>query len=108
MVFPVVAFADVEDTAVILALSDKNQGELHTYQILGTWAGTITFEVKTRATSTWVSVLVTNVATQAIPTGATTTANGVFRFLGNGLDSRARFSTDTSGAPQVWRVQRTL
>ncbi len=108
MVFPVAAFADVEDTAVILALSDEHKGESHVYQILGTWTGTITFEVKTRGTSTWVSALVTNVATQAVPTTASTTANGVFRLLADGLDSRARFSTDSSGAPQVWRVQRTL
>ena len=103
-VFAVVAFADVEDTAEIAASSDHNRGDTHIYQILGTWAGTITFEAKTRGTSTWDILDVTNVADSAV--GTTTTANAVFRVAANGLDTRARFSTDTSGAPQVWRVQR--
>ena len=106
MIFDVVAFADVEDVATIESLSDVHESEAHIYQILGTWAGVITFEVKTPATSTWVSVLATNVTTGSDV--VSTTANGIFRFLGDGLDSRARFSTDTSGAPQVWRVQRRL
>lgn len=106
MVFGVVAFADVEDVAVISALSDKFRGESHTYQILGTWAGVITFEAKTRGTSTWVSMMATNVADDSV--AATTTANGVFRMLADGMDTRARFSTDTSGAPQVWRTQRSI
>ncbi len=106
MVFAVVAFADVEDVAAIDALADAFRGEAHIYQILGTWAGVITFEVKARNTSTWVSILATNVATGS--DAVSTTANGIFRFLGDGLDSRARFSTDTSGAPQVWRTQRSL
>jgi hypothetical protein len=106
MVFAVVAFADAEDTATIEALSDTHKGESHTYQILGTWAGVITFEAKTRGTSTWVSIMATNVADDSV--AATTTANGVFRLIADGMDSRARFSTDTSGAPQVWRTQRQV
>ncbi len=103
-VFGVTAFADANDTSEIEADVDETRGDAHIYQILGTWMGTITFEVKSRSTSTWVSVLATNVASGA--EAATTTANGIFRFLADGLDSRARFSTDTSGAPQVWRTQR--
>ena len=107
MVFPVVAFADVEDEALIAASSDVAGSDVHIYQILGTWAGTITFEVKSRGTSTYVSCDATNVADSAV--AVSTTANGIFRLLLNdGLDSRARFSTDTSGAPQVWRTQRTV
>ncbi len=106
MVFEVVAFADVEDTAEIEALSDVTKGDSHTYQILGTWAGVITFEAKTRGTSTWVSIMVTNVATGSDVT--TTTANGVFRLVADGLDTRARFSTDTSGTANVWRSQRQI
>ncbi len=105
-VFAVAAFADAEDTAEIEAALDEARGDAHIYQILGTWAGVITFEVKSRSTSTWVSIMATNVATGADAT--TATGNGIFRFLADGLDSRARFSTDTSGAPQVWRTQRKI
>ncbi len=105
-VFAVAAFADVEDTTEIAASPDVNRGDQHTYQILGTWAGTITFEAKSRSTSTWVSLDVTNVADSAV--GTSTTANATFTVAANGLDTRARFSTDTSGAPQVWRTQRSV
>lgn len=105
-VFKVAAFSDEEDTAEILASTDSNRGEVHIYQILGTWTGVITFEVKSRSVSTWVSVLAANAADGA--EDPTTTANGLFRFLADGLDSRARFSTDGSGSPQVWRTQRQL
>lgn len=107
MIFPVVAFADVEDTAEIAAAADFIGADVHIYQILGTWAGTITFEVKSRGTSTYVSCDATNLTDSAV--AVSTTANGIFRLLLNdGLDSRARFSTDTSGAPQVWRTQRSI
>jgi len=106
-IFEVTAFADVEDTSEILAagLTDV-QGDSHTYQILGTWAGTITFEARTPLAVTWVSIMATNVADNAVAT--TTTANGTFRIVADGVDTRARFSTDTSGAPQVWRLQRRI
>jgi hypothetical protein len=111
MVFPVEAFADVEDTAVITASADKTGSDVHIYQILGTWAGTITFEIKSRGApdvaASWASVDATNLTDSAV--AVSTTANGIFRLLLNdGLDSRARFSTDTSGAPQVWRTQRSI
>lgn len=105
-VFGVAAFADVNDTAEILASADIKRGEAHVYQILGTWAGVITFEAKTRGTSTWVSIMATNIADDAV--AVSTTANGVFRVLADGIDTRARFTTDTSGAPQVWRTQRQI
>ncbi len=103
-VFAVAAFADVEDAAEVAAISDHTRGDAHIYQILGSWTGVITFEVKSRSTSTWVSIMVTNVADGSEAT--TTTANGIFRLIADGLDSRARFSTDSGGAPQVWRTQR--
>ena len=106
-IFEVSAFADVEDTSVILAAGVADLGgDSHTYQILGTWTGTITFEAKSPLAATWVSIMATNVADDAVAT--TTTASGVFRLVADGLDTRARFSTDGSGAPQVWRQQRRL
>ena len=104
-VFAVTDFADVEDTAEISASADINRGESHIYQILGTWAGVITFEAKTRGTSTWVSIDATDPEGTA---ATTTTSNGVFRIKADGLDTRARFSTDTSGTANVWRVQRQI
>ena len=83
-----------EDTAT----ADPGPGGA-AFQVLGTWSGTITFEAKTKGAATWVSILVTNVATNAQVT--TTTANGVFRVVADGLDLRARMSSYTSGTANV-------
>ena len=104
-VFAVTAFADVEDTAEIEASADHSRADSHIYQIIGTWAGVITFEAKTPGTSTWIAI--DGVSPEGVA-ATTTTSNGLFRIAANGLDTRARFSTDTSGAPQVWRVQRQV
>lgn len=65
-----------------------------TVQVVGTWAGTITFECSENNT-VWQSVMAVNVATGAIAT--TTTANGVFVIPRVARYIRARVSTYTSG-----------
>ncbi len=97
-------FADVEDEGTVSA--HDSRGGMAGFQILGTWAGTITFEAKLHEAGTWVSIIATNVATSAQAT--TTTANGVFRIVSDGLDVRARFSTDTSGTVNVWPFTREV
>ncbi|KKL87670.1 hypothetical protein LCGC14_1932370 [marine sediment metagenome] len=106
MGLPKVDFDTVEDAANIK--SQEGLGDMAGFQILGTWAGTITFEahVPGESVGTWVSIMATNVATNALAT--TTTANGVFRIVSDGLDIRARFSTDTSGTANVWPFQRIV
>ena len=105
MGLPRVQFVDVEDVAVVFA--QEGLGDMVGFQILGTWTGTITFEAHVPgATATWVSIMATNVATNALAT--TTTANGVFRIVSDGLDIRARFSTDSSGTVNVWPFQRIV
>lgn len=70
------------------------------FHITGTWTGTITFEAKAPEATAWVSILATNVTTEASAT--TTTANGIFRVVADGLHVRARFSTATSGTVVVY------
>ena len=105
MGLPRVQFVDVEDVAVVFA--QEGLGDMVGFQILGAWTGTVTFEATTpQAGGTWVSIMATNVATNALAT--TTTANGVFRIVSDGLDIRARFSTDSSGTVNVWPFQRIV
>ncbi len=60
-------------------------------------AGTVTFEAKVRgaADAKFTTIAATNASTLANAT--TTTANGIFRVVGDGLDVRARMSLYTSG-----------
>src|SRR5947207_9032220 len=70
-----------------------------TLAIAGTWTGTLTFE-GTNDGQSWVSLLVTNVATGV--RGTTTTANGLFS-AGNGgvISVRARATGAITGAARV-------
>ena len=107
MGLPQVNFDDVNDAAVIG--SQEGMGDMAGFQILGTWTGTITFEAAVPGAGsslTWVSIMATNVADNAIAT--TTTANGVFRIVSDGLTIRARFSTDSSGTVEVHPFQRIV
>lgn len=92
---------DATDETVVLTPCDIGGGA-GGFHITGTWAGTITFEAKApgAASTDWVSILATNVATDASAT--TTTANGVFRVVADGLHVRARLSTATSGTAVVY------
>lgn len=89
-----------EDTSEVF-LKDK-AGSAAIFQFLGTWVGTITFEAKAETAATWVSIMATNVATNA--TATTTTANGVFRVVADGLEVRARMSAYTSGTVNVHKA----
>jgi hypothetical protein len=84
-----------------LNVSDTYPGDV-TVQIVGTWVGTITFEASIDLTN-WVAVLVTNVTTEAVPTGSTTTANGIFRIPATGMYVRARMSAYTSGTANIFQ-----
>lgn len=71
------------------------------FQITGTWSGTITFEA-TNA-STWVAILATNITSGASAT--TTTANGVYAVASsNARFVRARMSSYSSGTAAVLPV----
>ena len=88
----------VEDTAGVAEGSDSFASQV-TYQIFGTWAGTVTFEA-TIDGSTWASIRAEPLATGTLAT--TTTSNGIFRIDSSGLAAtRCRFSTDTSGTVSV-------
>ena len=105
MGLPRVLFVDVNDVALLS--TQEGLGDMAGFQIIGTWAGTITFEATVPgAGGTWVSIMATNVADNVVAT--TTTANGIFRVVSDGLTIRARFSTDTSGTVEVWPFQRIV
>jgi len=71
------------------------------FQVTGITSATITFEA-TIDGSTWVSLFVRNIASEAALTAATTTANGVFTAPCMGLSLvRARISTYVSGTITV-------
>jgi len=74
------------------------------FQILGTWAGTITWEAKAETAATWVAIMATNATTNALATtivSTTTEVNGIYRIIGDGLQIRARMSAYTSGTANV-------
>ena len=105
MGLPRVLFVDVNDAALLS--SQEGLGDMAGFQILGSWTGTITFEATVPgAGGTWVSIMATNVADNAVAT--TTTASGIFRIVSDGLNIRARFSTDSSGTVEVWPFQRIV
>ena len=105
MGLPRVQFDTVEDVANIK--SQEGQGDMAGFQILGSWTGTITFEATVPgAGGTFVSIMAVNVATNVAAT--TTTANGIFRIVSDGIDIRARFSSDSGGTVNVWPFQRLV
>ncbi len=76
------------------------------FQVIGVSAGsgTITFE-GTLDDSNWVSLLAKNIASQSVPTSATTTADGIFVVDAAGLlKVRARVSTFGSGSFVITRM----
>ena len=95
-----VSLSIVEDT-VVLTPCDIGGGA-GGFHITGTWTGTITFEAKApgAGSTNWVSILATSVATDVPAT--TTTGNGIFRVVADGLHIRARLSTATSGTAVVY------
>lgn len=67
-----------------------------TIQLSGTWTGTVTFEVRTQESLSYVSVLGTSVTDGS--TSTTATSNGAWVIFNGGYSSvRANFSTATSG-----------
>lgn len=105
MPITVVNLAATNDAATLG--SQEAQGDMAGFQIKGTWSGTITFEATVPgAGGTWVSIMATNVATNAIAT--TTTANGIFRVVSDGLNVRAIFTTASSGTVNVYPFQRIV
>lgn len=91
----------VAEAVVVLTPCDIGGGA-GGFHVTGTWAGTITFEAKApgAASTNWVSILATSVATDVSAT--TTTGNGIFRVVADGLHVRARMSTYTSGTAVVY------
>lgn len=77
---------------------DPSEEAGHIYQIHGTWTGTITFEA-TIDGDNWFAIEATNVGDGVNST--TTSANGIFRIIGDGLQTRARMSAYTSGSAVV-------
>lgn len=68
------------------------------FQIEGTWTGTITFQAKHPGSSTWVSIMATNVTTLANVTTVTDTAqNGIFRIIADGLMVQAKMTGAATG-----------
>ena len=94
--------------AVVNTDPNADGGGASGFHITGTWTGTITFEAKAPAAESgdWVSILATNVTDQV--DGATTTANGVFRMIADGLQVRARMSTYGSGTAEVYPYESRL
>ncbi len=78
------------------------------FHITETWTGTITFEAKApgAGSTKWVSILATNVTTES--SALTTTANGIFRVVADGLQVRARMSTYGSGTAVVFPYETRL
>lgn len=75
--------------------TDCSRFRVVSVQLLGTWTGTVTFEVSNDGTN-WVGVVLT--ASTATTIGATTaTANGTYSGSINANYFRARFSTASSG-----------
>ena len=101
-----VSMDTVEDT-VNLSPNESNGGA-GGFHITGTWVGTITFEAKApeAGSSDWVAIPATNMNDDT--TSTTTTANGIFRIIADGLHIRARFSADTSGTVVVYPYEVTL
>ena len=84
------------DQTVVLPVNDCSTA---TFQITGTWAGTITFAATTTG-GTWVSVPGKNANTGAEAT--TTTANGLFLVPCGGFNQvRASITTYTSGTASI-------
>ena len=90
---------DAAQETVVLTPCDIGGGA-GGFHITGTWVGTITFEAKAPEATAWVSILATNVTTDA--SALTTTGNGIFRVVADGLHIRARVSAYTSGTVVVY------
>jgi hypothetical protein len=90
------AFTDVEDAVTI---SVEGYGAFGV-QLLGTWAGTVTFEASINGTDyVALNMVPSNSATPA----STSTANGSWTANVAGFTSaRARFSADTSGTVECY------
>lgn len=73
---------------------------LVTFQLLGTWTGTVTFQGTVDGTN-YVAIQATNLNTGSAST--TATANGLYRVDATGLtDFRCNFTTPTSGTVLVY------
>ena len=94
--------------AVVTTDPNADGGGASGFHITGTWSGTITFEAKApgAGSTKWVSILATNVTDEA--SALTTTANGVFRIIADGLQVRARMSTYGSGTAEVYPYEARL
>lgn len=92
---------DAAEETVVLTPCDIGGGA-GGFHFTGTWVGTVTFEAKApgAASTNWVSILATNVTSDASAT--TTTGNGIFRVVADGLHVRARMSAYTSGTAVVY------
>lgn len=87
-------------------LGNDSRGEAAVFQVLGTWVGTFTFEAQVNGSTAWASIMATNAATNAL--ALTSTVNGIFRVVSDGLDVRARFSTWASGTALVRPAKRIV
>ena len=96
-------------TLETMAVQDETAGKagagdafagLVTYQLFGTWVGTVTFQGTIDATN-WFSVRAEPLATGSLAT--TTTTTGLFRIDASGLAFvRVKFTARTSGTVNVW------
>jgi len=93
---------------VVLTTPNDDGGGASGFHITGTWSGTITFEAKAPAagSSDWVSILATKVTDGVSAT--TTTANGVYRLVADGLHVRGRMSSYSSGTAVVYPYESRL
>ena len=91
--------ASVNDTAGHTGSVQGFAGHV-VYQIVGTWAGTVTFRASNDGGTTVIDIMATNMVTDARVT--TTTANGMFRIDATAVDDvYCEFTTDTSGTVEV-------
>ncbi len=85
-----------DTTSLAVPVTDCYRFREVSVQLLGTWAGVVTFEISNDGTN-WVGILL---APPSTGTGAlTAAANGIWSGPINAGFFRARFSTATSGSP---------